>query len=86
MSDTIRALRPAHNFVYDVHMNKHIDTIVAIATAKAPAGIGIVRLSGPLSKQIAETLLQKKITPRMASYGRFLDEKSEVIQSTYPSR
>ncbi len=66
-------------FVYDGHMNKNIDTIVAIATAKAPAGIGIVRLSGPQSRRIAETLLQKKVNPRIASYGRFLDEKKEVI-------
>jgi tRNA modification GTPase len=60
-------------------MNKHIDTIVAIATAKAPAGIGIVRLSGPQSLTIAQTLLQKKITLRLANYGRFLDENNEVI-------
>ena len=60
-------------------MDKHIDTIAAIATAKAPAGIGIVRLSGPKARRIAETLLQKKIAPRMASYGRFLDENKEII-------
>ena len=66
-------------FVYDARMDKHIDTIAAIATAKAPAGIGIVRLSGPKARRIAETLLQKKIAPRMASYGRFLDENKEII-------
>jgi tRNA modification GTPase len=66
-------------FVYDGHMKKHIETIVAIATAKAPAGIGIVRLSGPQSLAIAQTLLQKKITVRSANYGRFLDENNEVI-------
>lgn len=66
-------------FVYDAHMNQNIDTIAAIATAKAPAGIGIVRLSGPQSRTIAETLLQKKIRPRLVSYGRFLDEKNGVI-------
>jgi len=66
-------------FVYDGPMNKHIDTIVAIATAKAPAGIGIVRLSGPQSLTIAQTLLQKKIAVRLANYGRFFDENNEVI-------
>lgn len=66
-------------FVYDVHMNPNVDTIAAIATAKAPAGIGIVRLSGPQSRKIAETLLQKKIRPRMVSYGRFLDGNNDVI-------
>ena len=66
-------------FVYDGPMNNHIDTIVAIATAKAPAGIGIVRLSGPQSLTIAQTLLQKKISVRSANYGRFLDQNNEVI-------
>lgn len=66
-------------FVYDGHMDKNTETIVAIATAKAPAGIGIIRLSGPKSLLIAETMLQKKITPRLASYGRFLDENDEII-------
>ncbi len=66
-------------FVYDGHMNKHIDTIVAIATAKAPAGIGIIRLSGPQALCIAETIQQKKIIARHASYGRFLDENYEAI-------
>lgn len=60
-------------------MDKNTETIVAIATAKAPAGIGIIRLSGPKSLVIAEILLQKKITARKASYGRFLDENGEAI-------
>ncbi len=60
-------------------MNTPIDTIVAIATAKAPAGIGIIRLSGPLARPIAETIQHKKITVRHASYGRFLDENNEAI-------
>ncbi|MEO6172050.1 MAG: tRNA uridine-5-carboxymethylaminomethyl(34) synthesis GTPase MnmE [Arenimonas sp.] len=60
-------------------MNKHIDTIVAIATAKAPAGIGIIRLSGPQSLEIAEKIQRKKIAPRSASYGRFVDENNKTI-------
>jgi tRNA modification GTPase len=66
-------------FVYDGHMNKNMETIVAIATAKAPAGIGIIRLSGPKSRAIAEIMLRKKITARIAIYGRFLDENDEVM-------
>lgn len=65
--------------VYDARMNRNTETIVAIATAKAPAGIGIIRLSGPQAKPIAESLLQKKLVARRVSYGRFLDENSEVI-------
>ncbi len=60
-------------------MNTHTETIVAIATAKAPAGIGIIRLSGPKSQAIAEALLKKKINARIASYGRFHDEKNDAI-------
>ncbi|MGH8105145.1 MAG: tRNA uridine-5-carboxymethylaminomethyl(34) synthesis GTPase MnmE [Arenimonas sp.] len=60
-------------------MNKYVDTIVAIATAKAPAGIGILRLSGPKALAIAEAMLRKKIVARQASYGRFLDENDAAI-------
>jgi len=60
-------------------MDKHAETIVAIATAKAPAGIGILRLSGPRSLAIAETITAKKIISRRVVYARFLDEEQEVI-------
>jgi tRNA modification GTPase len=55
------------------------ETIVAIATAQAPAGIGIVRLSGSQSKWIAEAVCQKKLLPRQAHYGRFKDKHGQVI-------
>lgn len=60
-------------------MKKDIDTIVAVATAKAPAGIGILRLSGPRALAIAEIVLRKKIMPRVARYGRFLDGDDDII-------
>ncbi|HPW32397.1 MAG TPA: tRNA uridine-5-carboxymethylaminomethyl(34) synthesis GTPase MnmE, partial [Arenimonas sp.] len=60
-------------------MDIHAETIVAIATAKAPAGIGILRLSGPRSQAIAETITGKRIIPRVVVYARFLDEEKEVI-------
>ncbi len=60
-------------------MDKNTDTIAAIATAKAPAGIGIVRLSGPKARKIAEQLLQKRLSARAAIYGRFVDENNETI-------
>lgn len=60
-------------------MDKNTDTIAAIATAKAPAGIGIVRLSGPKAHPIAEQLLRKKIAARVAIYGRFIDANNETI-------
>jgi tRNA modification GTPase len=55
------------------------ETIVAIATGLAPAGIGIVRLSGPQSKPIAEAVCGKKLLPRQVRYGRFKDTHGQVI-------
>ena len=60
-------------------MDKNTDTIAAIATAKASAGIGIVRLSGPKAHPIAEQLLRKNLLARVATYGRFVDENNEII-------
>jgi tRNA modification GTPase len=54
------------------------DTIVAISTAPGMGAIGIVRLSGPRSLEIAEQVLHKKLTPRVACYTEFY-ETEEVI-------
>ncbi len=58
----------------------HPDTICAVATAPGRGGVGIVRISGPLSREIATKILQ--ITPkvRFAHYcdfhieGQILDQ------------
>ena len=55
------------------------DTIAAIATAPGQAGVGIVRVSGPLAKVIASEMLGYTPKPRYAHYGAFLDQKSELI-------
>ena len=55
------------------------ETIVALATASAAAGVGIVRLSGPRSRQIAETLCARPLQDRRASHHRFVDADGEVI-------
>ena len=44
------------------------DTIVAIATAPGAGGVGVVRLSGPRSRAIAETLCGRTLSPRRAHY------------------
>ncbi|MUV13180.1 tRNA uridine-5-carboxymethylaminomethyl(34) synthesis GTPase MnmE [Noviluteimonas gilva] len=46
------------------------DTIVAIATAPGAGGVGMVRLSGPRSRAIAETLSACALVPRHAHYVR----------------
>jgi tRNA modification GTPase len=46
------------------------DTIVAIATAPGAGGVGVVRLSGPRSRAIAEMLCGCALVPRHAHYVR----------------
>ena len=55
------------------------DTIAAIATAPGAGGVGIVRLSGPRSRAIAQALSARELSPRQAHYVRFRDENGETI-------
>lgn len=55
------------------------DTIAAIATASGAGGIGIVRVSGPLSKQIAAKILGSCPPPRYAAYLDFKQANNELI-------
>lgn len=57
----------------------NIPTIVAQATATGEAGIGIIRISGGLSMNIAQTILGTTPKPRYAHYGDFCDESGELI-------
>jgi tRNA modification GTPase len=52
-------------------MNLRTDTITAIATAPGRGGIGIVRVSGPLTQRIAKELLGDIPVPRHATYRAF---------------
>lgn len=56
------------------------DTIAAPATPPGRGGIGIIRISGPLSLQILEQIIHKKSpTPNQAIYTKFYDDNNEVI-------
>ena len=55
------------------------DTIAAIATAAGAGGVGIVRLSGPRSLAIAESLCGRRLRPRHAHHVRFDDGNGEAI-------
>jgi tRNA modification GTPase len=57
------------------------DTIVAQATPPGRGGIGIVRLSGPKTPEIAVVLLGRLPSPRLATFLRFLDGKQEPIDA-----
>lgn len=60
-------------------MNHDADTIVAIATPPGQGGVGIVRLSGPHARTIADAISGKSLQPRAASYARFMAADGEVI-------
>ncbi|MES2547737.1 MAG: tRNA uridine-5-carboxymethylaminomethyl(34) synthesis GTPase MnmE [Pseudomonadota bacterium] len=55
------------------------DTIAAIATASGAGGIGVVRISGPLSPSIAAEILGACPAPRYAAYGPFYDANQQLI-------
>lgn len=55
------------------------DTICAIATSPGRGGVGIVRISGPRSLEMAERLLHFKPEPRHAHYCRFMGSSSSVL-------
>ena len=62
-------------------MNSANDTIAAIATASGRGGIGIIRISGPKTKQISETLLGGQIPARQACFKSFKEQDNTVIDS-----
>ncbi len=55
------------------------DTIAAIATAPGKGGVGIIRVSGPKVREIAQHITQRELLPRQANYGAFLDEDNDAI-------
>jgi len=61
--------------------NSKNDTIAAVATAPGRGGVGIVRVSGPKSHDIAVKILKKSPSVRKAHYLPFLDEDSRVIDT-----
>lgn len=60
-------------------MQPTTDTIAAIATAPGQAGVGIVRVSGPLVLAIARQMLGFEPRPRYAHYGPFLHGDGSLI-------
>jgi tRNA modification GTPase len=60
-------------------MQTALETIAAVATAQGRGGVGIVRVSGPLAKQIALTICQRQLQPRYAHYGPFYAGPEQLI-------
>src|ERR1700722_18758970 len=57
------------------------DTIVAISTPPGRGGIGIIRLSGPAARAIAEPLLKLRnpLAPAQARFAEILDNTGETL-------
>lgn len=60
-------------------MNLNTETIAAIATAPGRGGVGILRVSGPKARQVAETLVKQPLQPRHAHYCAFHSSAGEVL-------
>ena len=57
------------------------DTIVAAATPPGRGGVGIVRISGPKTPELAATLLGELPAARRATFARFLDARQDPIDA-----
>lgn len=55
------------------------DTIAAIATPPGRGGVGIVRVSGPQVKAIAEQMLGSLPVARKVHYGYFYGDKQQIL-------
>ena len=60
-------------------MTLKIETICALATAIGQSGIGVIRVSGPLSIIISKKILHIELKPRHAFYGPFYDNEDNTI-------
>ncbi len=58
----------------------HSDLIAAVATAPGQGGIGVVRLSGPGARRVAEQVCGKQLKPRVAAYCDFSDDDEVIDQ------
>lgn len=60
-------------------MNRQRDPIIALATAKGRASVGIIRLSGEGVLQISKALCHKNLHPRHATLLTFEDDQGDLI-------
>jgi tRNA modification GTPase len=67
---------PANN----IH-STNTETICAIATPPGVGGVGVIRVSGPLSTAIANQILGVSLQARKAHFGRFKDDQGQAIDS-----
>lgn len=62
-------------------LNMVNDTITAVVTPPGRGGVAVVRVSGPLTSQIAQAVLHQPLSPRLATYLSFHDQDDSVIDA-----
>ncbi len=63
-------------------MTVHTDTIAAIATPAGSGGVGIIRISGPKAKSVAQKICNQELsTPRKAVLAEFKNQEQQTIDS-----
>ena len=69
----------AHHQKTGTDLISETDTIAAISTPAGIGGIGIIRVSGPLGRELASEVTRQPISPRQAMFRTFLDESGQLI-------
>ncbi len=57
------------------------DTIAAVATAPGRGGVGIVRISGKLARDIGDRITALRLEPRHAHYATFKDSSANILDT-----
>ena len=57
------------------------ETIAAIATPPGKGGVGIIRISGPKSREIAKEISLKSLQARFATFTHFYNSQNTIIDS-----
>jgi tRNA modification GTPase len=78
-------LRIDHKAVKPDFMDNHHDTIAALATPVGIGGIGIIKISGPFSRKVAERIFRKQnninqlLKPYHLHFGAVMDPSSQEV-------
>ena len=57
------------------------DTIAALSSGRLPAGVAVIRVSGPKTRFVIETVVGAIPAPRHANFGAFHDPSGAVIDT-----
>jgi tRNA modification GTPase len=57
------------------------DSIIALSSGRLPSGIAIIRISGPQTRFVLETIASKVPAPRHASYSQFHSRDGALLDT-----